>query len=102
MTANERNVIKQSSTIGVNHDGLWPTQLHAVPVFSPAFAFNRFSQDDRIRASLKGSVMQRLGTNADITIEYSRPGVKGRRIWGGLVPYGMAPGNEYSEGKLLL
>jgi hypothetical protein len=23
----------------------------------------------------------------DITIEYSRPGVKGRQIWGGLVPY---------------
>jgi hypothetical protein len=58
-----------------------------------------FAQGDEVRASLKASVMQRLGTNTDITIQYSRPGVKGRKIWGELVPYGMAPGNEYSEGK---
>lgn len=56
-------------------------------------------QESKIRASLKASVMQRLGTDSDITIEYSRPGVKGRKIWGGLVPYGLAPGNEYSENK---
>jgi hypothetical protein len=56
-------------------------------------------QEGKIRASLKASVMQRLGTDTDITIEYSRPGVKGRKIWGGLVPYGLAPGNEYSENK---
>jgi hypothetical protein len=43
--------------------------------------------------------MQRLGTDTDVTIEYNRPGVKGRKIWGELVPYGMAPGNQYSEGK---
>jgi len=56
-------------------------------------------QNGRIRASLKASVMQRLGTDTDVTIEYNRPGVKGRKIWGELVPYGMAPGNQYSEGK---
>jgi hypothetical protein len=61
---------------------------------SPALA-----QGDEIRPSLQASVMQRLGTNTDITIQYSRPGVKGRKIWGEVVPYGMAPGNQYSEGK---
>ena len=33
------------------------------------------------RPSQKASVMQRIGVT-DITITYSRPGVKGRRIWG--------------------
>ena len=33
------------------------------------------------------SVMQRVGLT-DITINYSRPGVKGRKIFGDLVPYG--------------
>jgi hypothetical protein len=58
-----------------------------------------FAQGEEVRASLRASVMQRIGINTDITIEYSRPGVKGRKIWGELVPYGMTPGNEYSEGK---
>lgn len=58
-----------------------------------------FSQEKKVRASLMASVMQRLGTDTDITIVYSRPGVKGRTIWGELVPYGLAPGNEYSEGN---
>lgn len=40
-----------------------------------------------VRASLMASVMQRIGVDTDITIVYSRPGVKGRKIWGGLVPY---------------
>ena len=55
------------------------------------------AQGNQVRASLKASVMQRLGVDADITIEYSRPGVKGRTIWGDLVPYGLAPGNRYSK-----
>ncbi|MFQ5675479.1 MAG: DUF2911 domain-containing protein, partial [bacterium] len=29
----------------------------------------------------------------------SRPGVKGRKIWGELVPYGMAPGTRFSNDK---
>jgi hypothetical protein len=56
-----------------------------------------FAQEKEVRKSLIASVMQRLGVDTDITIEYSRPGVKGRTIWGELVPYGMAPGNEYSN-----
>ena len=38
------------------------------------------------RVSPKGSVMQTVGTT-DITITYNRPGVKGRTIWGALVPW---------------
>jgi hypothetical protein len=58
-----------------------------------------FAQGKKVPLSLKASVMQRLGIDTDITIEYSRPGVKGRKIWGELVPYGLAPGNKYSKEK---
>lgn len=51
------------------------------------FQSNSIAQDKEVRASLMASVMQRLGVDTDITIVYSRPGVKGRKIWGGLVPY---------------
>ena len=39
------------------------------------------------QASPAATVKQTIGLN-DVTITYSRPGVKGRKIWGGLVPYG--------------
>ena len=58
-----------------------------------------FAQGSGPRASLKATTMQRLGTDLDITIVYSRPGVKGRKIWGDLVPYGLAPGNRPSNDK---
>ena len=38
------------------------------------------------RPSQKAQVMQTVGLT-DVTITYSRPGVKGRVIWGGLVPF---------------
>jgi len=57
------------------------------------------AQGKKIPASLRATVTQKLGTDAVITIDYSRPGVKGRKIWGGLVPYGMNPGNQYSKNK---
>jgi len=41
---------------------------------------------DLPQPSPSASVMQRVGMT-DITIEYSRPGVKDRTIWGALVPY---------------
>lgn len=37
------------------------------------------------RPSQKASVMQRIGVT-DVTINYSRPGVKGRKIWGDPLP----------------
>ncbi len=39
------------------------------------------------QASPAATVKQTIGLN-DVTITYSRPGVKSRKIWGGLVPYG--------------
>ncbi|HEX6097516.1 MAG TPA: DUF2911 domain-containing protein [Thermoanaerobaculia bacterium] len=39
------------------------------------------------RPSPKASLMQSVGLT-DITINYNRPGVKGRQIWDALVPYG--------------
>ena len=38
------------------------------------------------RASPKSSLMQDVGTTT-ITINYNRPGVKGRTVWGSLVPF---------------
>ncbi len=55
------------------------------------------AQDARPRKSPKATVSQRIGVDTDIVIDYSRPGVKGRKIWGELVPYGMNPGNQYSN-----
>jgi len=41
-----------------------------------------------VRASLKAGVSQTLGESTKVSVVYGRPGVKGRTIWGGLVPYG--------------
>lgn len=43
-------------------------------------------KEQKIRLSPKASVGQTVGFT-DVTISYSRPGVKGRKIWGDLVPY---------------
>ncbi|HNX51727.1 MAG TPA: DUF2911 domain-containing protein, partial [Thermoanaerobaculaceae bacterium] len=43
-------------------------------------------QLDLPRVSPKATVSQTVGLT-DISISYCRPGVKGRVIWGGLVPY---------------
>ena len=55
--------------------------------------------NDKPRPSLMAGVSQRIGVDTDITISYSRPGVKERKIWGELVPWGLAPGNKYSNDK---
>ena len=60
---------------------------------------NSKAQDNKIRPSLSASVSQTIGVDTKIEINYSRPGVKGRKIWGELVPFGMAPGNKYSDNK---
>lgn len=55
----------------------------AISVF--CFAAVAFAQIPVPRPSQKASVMQRVGPT-DITITYSRPGVKGRKIWGDPLP----------------
>lgn len=47
-----------------------------------------FAQLNTPRGSQMASVSQRVGIT-DIEISYSRPAVKGRELWGQLVPYGM-------------
>jgi hypothetical protein len=52
------------------------------------FAGAAFAQQlDLPRPSPNASVTQMVGVT-EITVRYSRPGVKGRKIWGDLVPYG--------------
>ena len=46
-----------------------------------------FGQIETPRPSPLGKIEQTIGI-MKVTIEYSRPGVKGRKIFGGLVPYG--------------
>jgi Protein of unknown function (DUF2911) len=56
--------------------------LDATPLRTKA----QYSQLDLPRESQAASVTQRIGTT-DITINYSRPSVKGRTVWGDVVPY---------------
>lgn len=55
------------------------------------FAGAAFAQIQTPRPSQKASVMQRIGVT-DVTITYSRPGVKGRQIWGDPLPEQKAEG----------
>jgi hypothetical protein len=54
-------------------------------LFVLCFVASAFAQIPVPRPSQKASVMQRIGPT-DITITYSRPGVKGRKIWGDPLP----------------
>jgi Protein of unknown function (DUF2911) len=54
-------------------------------LFVLCFAASAFAQISVPRPSQKASVMQTVGVT-DITITYSRPGVKGRKIWGDPLP----------------
>jgi hypothetical protein len=54
-------------------------------LFMLCFGVSALAQVDLPRPSQKASVMQRIGVT-DITITYSRPGVKGRKIWGDPLP----------------
>jgi len=75
--------------------------LGLVVVLAVGFAMSStaFAQEKKVRPSLHASVSQTIGVDTVITFDYSRPGVKERTIWGELVPYGLAPGNKYSEEK---
>lgn len=45
------------------------------------------AQDNATRPSPPAQVTQKVG-DATVSINYSQPSVKGRKVWGGLVPYG--------------
>ncbi len=63
------------------------------------FAQVTLAQNAKPQKSPQASVSQRIGVDTDIEIDYHRPAVKGRKIWGELVPYGMHEGNKYSKNK---
>ena len=52
-----------------------------------AIAIPAMAQLNLPRVSQKASVTQTVGLT-DLSVTYSRPGVKGRTVWGELVPYG--------------
>lgn len=52
------------------------------------FSVSSFAQLNTPRGSQQATVSQRVGIS-DVSITYSRPSVKGREVWGKLVPYGM-------------
>ena len=60
--------------------------LSVALAFAASTAAPASAQPAGPRPSPKASVMQTIGT-VEVTITYSRPAVKGRMIWGELVPY---------------
>ena len=54
--------------------------------FAAAIALAQTPQVKQLRVSQFAKVTQTIGVT-DITVTYHRPGVKGREIWGKLVPY---------------
>src|SRR5690349_6851041 len=54
-------------------------------LFILCFGVSALAQVELPRPSQKATVMQRIGVT-DVTITYSRPGVKGRKIWGDPLP----------------
>lgn len=77
----------------------YPSFVSVLAIFMIFAVFSSAQDQKKPRPSLHAKVTQTIGIDTDITIEYSRPGVKGRVIWGDLVPYGMAPGTKYSDNK---
>jgi hypothetical protein len=73
--------------------------ISIVTMFFVAYTTISAAQDAKPRPSPKASVSQTIGVDTEITINYGRPGVKGRKIWGDLVPYGLNKGNQYSNNK---
>ena len=63
-----------------------PRPLPVALAFAASAAGPASAQPTGPRPSPKASVMQTIGT-AEVTITYSRPAVKGRVVWGDLVPW---------------
>src|SRR6476620_10044881 len=63
------------------------TPVFIAIVFTATLGHAQSAVLDLPRDSQHAKVIQRVGIT-DITINYHRPLVKGRKVWGGLVPYG--------------
>src|SRR5512146_2489926 len=62
---------------------LWAAAFILITASTISYAQQK---EEKVRISPKASVSQTIGFT-DVTISYSRPGVKARKIWGDLVPY---------------
>ena len=63
------------------------TPVFIAVVFAPTLGHAQSAVLDLPRDSQHAKIIQRVGIT-DITINYHRPLVKGRKVWGGIVPYG--------------
>ena len=63
------------------------TPVFIAIVFAGTLSHAQSAVLDLPRDSQHAKIIQRVGIT-DITINYHRPLVKGRKVWGGLVPYG--------------
>ncbi|HVR01610.1 MAG TPA: DUF2911 domain-containing protein [Polyangia bacterium] len=64
-----------------------PLALLSALILLPAAARTARADLELPRPSPTAKITQQVGLT-DVTVEYSCPGVKGRKIWDGLVPYG--------------
>lgn len=64
--------------------------LRFFPIFLFLLCFNSFHIIAQDKSARPSPAMEAKGViqGADVTIQYSAPSVKGRKIWGELVPYG--------------
>lgn len=65
--------------------GILPLFILAILLF-PSKSLAQNGKKDEVRLSPKAEIKQQVGLT-DVQILYGRPGVKGRTIWGKLVPY---------------
>lgn len=65
--------------------GILPFFILAILLFSSQ-SFAQNGKKEEVRLSPKAEIRQQVGLT-DVQILYGRPGVKGRTIWGKLVPY---------------
>lgn len=61
--------------------------IYLIGMITFVFSANLVAQVTMPRASTKQSVSQTVG-DTEVNIIYSRPNIKGRTVWGDLVPYG--------------
>lgn len=77
--------------------------INTILIFCLVLVFTEINtaqnQNKQVRVSPKAMVKQTVGFT-DVTIDYSRPGVKGRMIWGGLVPYNVVWRAGADEAKI--
>ncbi|MEL6944388.1 MAG: DUF2911 domain-containing protein [Bacteroidota bacterium] len=63
------------------------SKVLVLALFLLTFSLSGKAQLEYLRLSPSQKIMQRVGAT-DVTIAFSRPQMKGRKIFGGLVPYG--------------